>query len=845
MTWTGASGNGFWSNGANWDNFQGPQAGDDVVIVSSTPIIFDTNVGTAALNNLNCNATLIMTGGSLQVAGLGAFSKDTTQLGGSISGPGTLVFSGILNSNGGNMIGAGGKTQIAPGATWNINTSSASVGLGQRMFNIGGTANWFGSNDLITDSGLFQVQGGSTFNITAKANWNKLATGAAMPISVDAGGTLKATNANVQFLSPVSNAGLISESQSTLTLLAGGTWSGQITGSGAVEMSGGRLNLSGNTSIDGVTLRLTGGTIGSDATATPTAFKFSQDGGVLNTLSKFTVTNQWSWIGGVMNNANFALGTGAVGSINSQGVSLSLDACTVANAGAVTWTGDGPLLAGGTTWVNLPGGSFTGSGNGSWSGLGPSTGGSFVNQLGAVFQREGTGTLTVEVPFTNDGTIRVLSGVLRLAGGLTNAQPGTLTGGTYELSGQLRVPNFSVAQNAGNLTISGPNAGFVDDVLNVNALAALASNSGTFSIQGNAVFTLNGTFSNTGTVRVGGNAALYLPGDFTQTSGLTVVNGVLDPAGSFKLNGGKLMGSGTVAASINNQGGLIAPGNSPGLLTVGDDLDDTGSLLAELDGPTPGADYDQIQVNGQVDISGVLTLDRGYIPLVGEQFIIIANDGADKTTGNFIGLPEGKIFNVEGLDFRINYNAGDGNDVMVTRTPATVASALAENGMICSVVRNLTVTFSGLVNLPGNPSDAFSLSRTGPGGPTGPVDVNVDTSLSTATQTIATLTFTGALTEFQSLVDGKYDFKIMGSQITDLGGQNLDGDGNGSVGGDSTSMVKRLFGDIDCDGDVDIADFGGFRAAFNTANYPFDIDLDGDVDTVDFSSFRARFGTMI
>ncbi len=54
--------------------------------------------------------------------------------------------------------------------------------------------------------------------------------------------------------------------------------------------------------------------------------------------------------------------------------------------------------------------------------------------------------------------------------------------------------------------------------------------------------------------------------------------------------------------------------------------------------------------------------------------------------------------------------------------------------------------------------------------------------------------------------------------------------------------INGIFGDIDCDGDVDNADFVRFRAIFNGINPGFDIDCDGDVDSADFIRFRAAFG---
>ena len=57
-------------------------------------------------------------------------------------------------------------------------------------------------------------------------------------------------------------------------------------------------------------------------------------------------------------------------------------------------------------------------------------------------------------------------------------------------------------------------------------------------------------------------------------------------------------------------------------------------------------------------------------------------------------------------------------------------------------------------------------------------------------------TFSGGLVEGSgSLSDGKYQLKVKGDKVHDLGGVALDGDGNGLPGGDDVVSLFRLFGD--------------------------------------------------
>jgi hypothetical protein len=68
---------------------------------------------------------------------------------------------------------------------------------------------------------------------------------------------------------------------------------------------------------------------------------------------------------------------------------------------------------------------------------------------------------------------------------------------------------------------------------------------------------------------------------------------------------------------------------------------------------------------------------------------------------------------------------------------------------------------------------------------------HADLTLSTATRTIARLTFAGGLTENGSLSDGLYRLTVLSAQVTGFG-QSLDGDSDGSAGGDLTLDLYRL-----------------------------------------------------
>jgi uncharacterized delta-60 repeat protein len=178
----------------------------------------------------------------------------------------------------------------------------------------------------------------------------------------------------------------------------------------------------------------------------------------------------------------------------------------------------------------------------------------------------------------------------------------------------------------------------------------------------------------------------------------------------------------------------------------------------------------------------------------------------------------------------------------------TTASAQVNDGSAQrSRVTSLTVRFSGQVTFSGPVTNAFTLTRVGAGAVTFAANVSVEFG-----GTVVVLTnFTGPETEFGSLRDGRYTLTALASQIS-AGGQALDGDANGTPGGDfvfgEAQGLFRFFGDINGDRQVDIADFGLFSSSiFNPANYiaAFDFNGDGVIDIADFGQFAIRIFTLL
>src|SRR6185369_6959215 len=107
-------------------------------------------------------------------------------------------------------------------------------------------------------------------------------------------------------------------------------------------------------------------------------------------------------------------------------------------------------------------------------------------------------------------------------------------------------------------------------------------------------------------------------------------------------------------------------------------LDGDDTLVLEINGTSPtftaGSDYDQIAVNGTVDLGGaslVIDPSSSISANPGESVRIIDNNLLDGVTNTFAGLPQFATLTINSQLFEIFYNGGDdGNDVVLTRIPS-------------------------------------------------------------------------------------------------------------------------------------------------------------------------------
>jgi len=262
----------------------------------------------------------------------------------------------------------------------------------------------------------------------------------------------------------------------------------------------------------------------------------------------------------------------------------------------------------------------------------------------------------------------------------------TFTGPITLAANNSLVANASVAIDLSN----GPNLLTTSGTGTISLTAANLTGGGYLSTSGGLTISntgsssiLSGVIAGTGGLTKLGAGTLVLSGANTYTGATVVSVGQLNIDGSIDSNttvnsGATLGGRGAINSTktLTVNGGVLAPGASPGIFNTGNvTLNGTSTFAVEIGGADPGnlaTNHDQLKVTGTVSLgNATLSLTPlSFTPLVGQPFVIIDNDGtADAVNGTFNGLPEGaKILNFLGspLKATITYAGGDGNDVVLT-----------------------------------------------------------------------------------------------------------------------------------------------------------------------------------
>jgi hypothetical protein len=684
--------------------------------VNSGSIVVDAG---AALVLSETAGTLHQTGGSMTNAGHIGVTSGTLKLdGGTIVGTppqvfhGTLAFSASSPATG--PVSVGGDSVLEGDIPAGI-TVWVQGGLGSGQTNLTSASGFTNRGALklesingayqshltvtagtFTNAGTLQINlgaGGSrtiSAAIDNQATWN-VADGIGLTVVGNPGGS-GVTHLNSGSI-VVGASGLLhlTDALDTLRQTAGSMTSNAgivgVSNDGLIAVSGGRLKLDGGT-IVGTPAQVFQGTLAFSASSPatgqvnvggtsalqgdiPAGLAVWVKGGLGNAQGNLTsaagFTNHGtlkleSINGGYQSHLTVTTGTftnaGTLQSNQGAGGSRHLNASTIDNSGFIVLEGDAHLS----------------------TSLSPAP--TITNQDGGTINKTGlAGTATLYLPVDNFGTITVGSGELHLQGGLVsyNATSRTLERGSYLLGGVLRFPGADVVTNNATLIFLGPPSALRSSA-GADGLAGFAANglSGRLDLYGRALNTV-GAFTNAGTVTVNAGSSLVTTGNYTQTAGetsLTDAASTLTATASLvDIQGGALSGLGTVAPALRING-TVAPGESPGVLTVNGDYTQTagGVMIADIAGILP-ADYDRLVVSGTATIDGTLELntDPVYSPLMaaGTTHRVIA---ANALVGVFASVENVEPF-ANGRYFDIDYDrvAAAGVDLVVTEREVTLS----------------------------------------------------------------------------------------------------------------------------------------------------------------------------
>ncbi len=577
------------------------------------------------------------------ISGTGTLTKlaagKTTLTATNTYGGTTTIKQGVLEIGAGGTsgtLGAPGNVVIASGANLlfdrsDVLTVANSIsGAGTVTKIAGGTTALTGANSW---SGITTITAGTLQMGNAGATGN-IGTGA---VTIAAASSLTANRNNTLTLANnISGAGSLLQIGTGTTILTGaGTYTGGTT------ITAGTLQIGNSGAI---------GSIAGDVTD--------------NSILAFARSNTYTFAGVIS-------GAGGVSQIAS-GTTILTAANTYAGATAVN-AGTLQIGGGGTTGT-VGAGAVTINSGGTLT-FNRSNTLQADNVIGGVGQVKqiGSGTTILTADDTYGGGTVITAGTLQLGnGGATGSvlnavgvdAPGTLAfnrNNTY-IVGSAIVGTGAVSQIGTGATVltvdntyTGPTTISAGTLQLGNATSTGAIGGGAIAISTGATLRFNrtnalavaNTITGTGTIAQIGAGATTLSGAAAAFAtnvgaGSLLVTGTLTSPVTVA-SGATLGGTGTIVGAVTVNGGTVAPGLSPGTLTMGALTLNNGSILNyELGAPNivGGASNDLLVVNGALTLSGTTTVnvaDAGaFVSTPGTYRLINYTGGLTGNDTNFV-----------------------------------------------------------------------------------------------------------------------------------------------------------------------------------------------------------------
>jgi autotransporter-associated beta strand protein len=597
-----------------------------VDLAGCNPVVASlAGTGGAILNSGSSVSTLTVNQSAASTFG-GTLADGAGGLALAMNGPGLLCLAGSNSYSGGTIVTAG-TLQLG---------NDAALGAGGLTVN-GGLVDLAGCNPVL--AGLSGA-GGTIFN--SGSNGSTLTVN--QSTATIFGGTL--TNSSGGLALVLNGAGLLtlagSSACDSLSILGGtlacngalnvngsvclgGTGSAS-TGNGQLTVNyGGTLSVGGTLDNSSGSVNLNGGTIRAFAFG---GLPLTFNAGTLEYTGDLTISAA-DWLSSTLGSEH---PLGAAQQLKVDGTTTLNNVLTLNGGTFSTGSLVNPgMLQFNSGTLNITGDNLSISGSGLFSNTLTLAAGAAVNVTNSASIAAGAslamqGGIFSAATLTNSGTI---GGSGQIAAPLTNAPGGQIcafTGDHPVFTGGSNLNQGQIQLSGGTVEFSGPLT---------NTSAGLIEGNGSLIVGGELLnwgaMTLWGTSSISGTVHNGQNASINITGGTTTFQGSVVNNGTISTAtGGFSVFCGVVSGDG----SFSGPGtplfvGTLSPGHSPGTITFTGDayFAETSAMNIELAGTTPGTQYDQVIVAGNVTLAGGslnVMLLNGFRPAHNEQFTVLS-----------------------------------------------------------------------------------------------------------------------------------------------------------------------------------------------------------------------------
>jgi autotransporter-associated beta strand protein len=679
----------------------GVSVGDTSTLLLSS----NSAISTASQTFVAANATLKMTADQIinGLNGSGHVVIEGAKLINNFTG--TQTFSGVIADGataGSFQITGSGNFHMAAAATY---TGTTQLDVSSLM-----TAD---VNDAFAHSSRMRVDG--TFDMAGHAqhvtdligsnNGIVDMNGANLTVDINAGttyaGVLQDTAGSAQLhITNTGNTGNVLVLNNVSNTYSGGTRvdanatlsinRGENLGTGSLDLEGGALRFTGNGR--NVSNNIVAGTGG--GTLTLTGANSDEFSGVIS--------------GGNLHTAS-ASGTLTLSGNNSFTGALTVDSGVTTLTGTNAYTG-GTVLNGRliTTVAALGTGGIVN--NGTFLEV---TSDGTINQTlemnsGAAVNVDNTTNVTISGVVSGDDFYKVGAGTLTLSRNNTYTNSLHVDGGTLNLSGTNVFTSTTTVSSGATLALGVANAiarssgvtvdgtlnlgGFHQTLNGLTGTGTIIMGGGTFSDNSGSTFTStvgNGATAGGG-ITVSGNGTWQVTGTNAYSgatqilSGSTLQNDGTVSSSTLTVNSGAtLKGSGTATGAVVNNG-TLAPGNSPGTLTVGS-YSGSGNLDVELTGSNTAGNFDRLIATTTADISATKLNYQPLAPSPATKYmrgtsytIVTANSGL---TGAFTNSAEGQVVSKDSTGANADNAAtiaASSNPALAFRTHYTATTATVE-----------------------------------------------------------------------------------------------------------------------------------------------------------------------